>query len=191
MVRASISSASARTAVHGFTLIEVVVALGLLAVTVTGVIALHTAIARSATDASEQYRAAQLADVIDVELRRLRDLPVPEGQPGKLDALANLIPPSDSNSPLRLVASRDATRAMRESEADQPATGIALGDRFFLIEVRQQPAPLDYTRGAGYLAVSLTVKWPYQLATGPDSTGAMAADLAQASVLVFNSALTP
>jgi len=191
MVRASISSAAARAPAPAFTLIEVVVAIGLWAVTVTAVIALQGGLTRSVTDVSEYYRAAQLADPIEVELRRLRDLPSQGGPADRFEALADMICPSDSSRPLRLVGSRDGLRVIRESEADEPATGIARRDRHYLIEVRQQPAPLAYTSGAGYLAVTFTVKWPYQIATESSPTGATAADLAAASVLAFNSALTP
>ena len=176
---------------RAFTLVEVVVAIGVLAVTVVAVLALQASLQRSAAEISGYDRAAQLADAVAIELARLRDRPVAIGQPSRLDALAEIIPASDSDSPLRLVAAREGLRVLRESEADDTVTGIVPRDRYYLIEVRQQPAPLNYARDAGYLAVALTVKWPYQIATGPDAGGATAADLAQASVVVFNAALTP
>lgn len=188
MARASISNSAPHAATPAFTLVEVVVALGLLAVTVVAMLALQGAITRSVAEVSMQNRAAQLADTITVELRRIRDLPVAEGQPGRLDALAELIPASDSNFPLQLVASRDGSRVIRVSDTDDPATGVALRDRYFLIEVRRQPAPLDYVSGAGYLAITLTVKWPYQMAARPSAS---AADLEQTSAAVLNTALTP
>lgn len=191
MDRASISDSASHAAVHAFTLIEVVVAVGLLAVTGVAMLALQDSMSRSVAEVAEHDRAAQLADAIDAELCRLRDLPIPAGQPTKLDALAQVIPPSDSDNPLRLVASREGTRVIRESDADDPIRGVALRDRYYLIEVRQQPAPLGYVSGAGYFAVTLTMRWPYQIATGPNPGDAAAADLSQASVLLLNSALTP
>lgn len=191
MGRASISDFEPSRATHAFSLIEVVVALGLLAVTVVTVLALQGSIGRSVAEVSDHYRASQLADAIDLELRRLRDLPLPDGRPERLGALSILIPPEGSDHPLRLVAPREGSRVLREAEADDPVNGLPLRDRYYLIEVRQQPAPLAYTPGAGYLAVAVTVKWPFQLAADSSASGAAAADLTQASGLLLNFALTP
>ena len=191
MDRASISRPVSPPAAPAFTLIEVVVALGVLAVTVVAVLALQNSISAAVAEVSAHHRAAQLPDAVDVELRRLRDLPVPEGPPIHLDALAGMIPSSESPSALRLVASKDGSHVIRESEADDPAMELARRDRFFLIEVRQQPAPLNYVREAGYLALTLTLTWPYQIPTGSGPGDAMAANRAQASTMVFHCALTP
>lgn len=166
-------------------------ALGVLAVTVLAVLELQGAIGRSAVEISGQERAAQLADAIMVELARLRNRPDAAGQPGGLDALAQIIPASGSTRPLRLVAARNGLRVILEDEADNPVSGILPRDRYYLIEVRQQPAPQNYGTGTGYLAVTLTVRWPYQIATGAGSADTTAADLAQASAIGFNAALTP
>ena len=166
-------------------------AIGVLAVTVAALLALLGPANRSVAGGSEHNTAAQLADAITAELIRIRDQPSGQGSQDKLDALSNIIPASDSGNPLRLVASRDGLRVIRESEANDPVAGMALRDRFFLVEVRQQPAPASYVHGSGFLAVTLTAKWPYQVASASSVTGAVAADLAQSSVLVLNSALTP
>jgi hypothetical protein len=89
------------------------------------------------------------------------------------------------------VASREGTRVIRESDADDPVNGLPLRDRHYLIEVRQQLTPLAYTPGAGYLAVAVTIKWPFQVPADSSATGAVAADLTQASVLILSFALTP
>ena len=191
MAGASISDFQPGGAARAFSLIEVVVALGLLAVTVVAVLALQGSIGRAVADVSDHHRAAQLADAIGVELRRLRDLPLPEGRPDSLEALSVLIPPEGSDQPLRLVAPREGTRVIRESDADHPVNGLPWRDRYYLIEVRQQPAPLAYAPGAGYLAVAVTVKWPFQVAADSSATGAVAADPTQASMLILSFALTP
>jgi type II secretory pathway pseudopilin PulG len=174
-----------------FTLVEVVMALGILAVTVVAVLALQGAVSRSAAEISGQERAAQLVDASMVELARLRDRPVTPGQPGRLDALASLIPATGSAHPWQLVATRDGVRVISESDADDPAAGIPLRDRFYVIEVRQQPPPLNYVHDAGYLAVELTIRWPYQIPAGGGPDSAMAADPAQGSSVRFETALTP
>jgi type II secretory pathway pseudopilin PulG len=186
MHRALISRAIVRGGARAFTLIEVVVASGLLAVTVVAVLGWQGTIIRSVADVTERARVAQLADAIEVELRRLRDLPVLDGESGRLDALARLIPASGRPNPLRLVAARDGTKVIRESDADVPGLGVEPRARFYLIEVRQQPPPLSYVREAGFLALTLTVSWPDQpspgMAADPGETGA---------TLVLNLALTP
>jgi type II secretory pathway pseudopilin PulG len=186
MHRALISSSLRRDRALAFTLIEVVVASGLLAVTVVAVLGLQGAMVRSVADVTERARVAQLADAIEVELRRLRDLPVPEGETGRLDALARLIPASGRPDALRLVAARDGTKVIRESDADVSGMGVEPRARFYLIEVRQQPPPLSYARDAGFLALTLTVSWPYQprteIAADPGETG---------SPVILNLALTP
>ncbi len=191
MDRASISEFAPSRARRAFTLIEVVVALGLLAGTVVTLLALRGSNTRAAADVADHYRAAQLADAIDLELRRLRDRPLAEGQRDKLEALSVLIPPDGSDRALRLVAPREGSRAIRESDADDPVTGLPVRDRYYLITVRQQAAPLAYTAGAGYLAVAATLQWPFQIPAGPGEADAATADLTQASVLVLNFALTP
>jgi type II secretory pathway pseudopilin PulG len=174
-----------------FTLVEVVMALGVLAVTVVAVLALQGATDRSTAEISGQERAAQLVDAVMIELARLRDRPVTPGQPGRLDALALLIPATGSVQPWQLVATRDGLRVISESDADDPAAGFPLRDRFYVIEVRQQPPPLNYVHDAGYLAVELTIRWPYQIPSGDGPASAMAADLGQGSSVQFAAALTP
>lgn len=177
-----------------FTLVEVVVAVGVFAVTIVAVLGLLGPVGRSVAGVSDQDKAAQLGDAIQSELMRLRDSQTAGSGQTKLDAFAALVP---ANGLLKLVAARDGTVVVRESEADNdPATGsppgVAKRDRYFLIEVSRQPAPLgNYSNGAGFLALTLTVKWPYQIATGPAATDATAADLTQASVLILNAGLSP
>jgi len=189
--KVSISSPRPGVSPAGFTLIEVVVAIGIFAVTVAAVLALLGLVARLPDEISDHDRAVRLADSIRAELVRLCDRTSVSETESRLDVFAGLIPPAGSASPLHLVASTDGTRVVRESEADVPATGIVLRDRYFLIEVCQQPPPLNYTAGAGFLAVTLTVKWPYQVPLGPGPTDAAAADMRQASAVVFSSALRP
>jgi hypothetical protein len=191
MRRALIFSHPAPRTAPAFTLVEVVMAIGVLAGTVVTVLVLQGAIGRSVSEISSQERASQLMDASMIELARLRDRPVADGQPNRLDALAAVIPASDSSQPLKLVGARDGLRVVNEGEADDPTIGVPRRDRYYVIEVRQQPAPLDYRRDAGYLALRLTVRWPYQIATGAGPADVIAADLAQTSVLGFNGALTP
>lgn len=175
----------------GFTLVEVIVAIGIAAITVVALVALLAAGGRVAAEVSARNQAGNLADAVTVELLRLRDTAPTDGPAGKLALLASAIPASGSSGSLRLVAAPEGLRVIRESEADDPVSGVPLSDRFYLIEVRQQPGDLSYVPGAGFLALTATVRWPYHLRTGPEAGAAMAADLTQASTVVLNLALSP
>jgi len=176
-----------------FTLVEVVVAIGVFAVTIVAVIGLMTPLSRSVAGVSDFDKAAQLGDAIQAELVRLRDL---TASGNKLDALYNAS--FAGGKVLTLVAPPDTSRVVRESDADNdPATGSPPGvfprDRYFLIEIRAQSAPLNYTPGSNqaFLAVTAIVKWPYQIATGPNAPAAAAADATQTSSLLLNFAVPP
>ena len=191
MARTSISSSSFRASARSFTLLEVVVASGLLAVGVVAVLGLQNSLGQAVMEVSERGRAAQLADAIEVELCRLRDLPLLDGQPGGLAALARVTPASGSADALRLVAPHDGTKVVRESDADAPGSGVDPRSRFFLIEARQQPAPLSYASGAGFLALTLTVTWPYHPPGGSVTATFPADSAAPGPALVINLALNP
>ncbi|QYM80116.1 prepilin-type N-terminal cleavage/methylation domain-containing protein [Horticoccus luteus] len=166
---------------RGFTLVEVVLAVGVFAVTIVGLLALLTPTAKSTAEISDYARASALGDGIQGELERLRDANVGAG---RLDALHDVVA---ANTPLKLVASADATRVLRESDA--VAAGLSERDWHFLIEIREQPAPLNYTAGAAFLALTATVKWPYKIPSG--ETDVTDADLTQASSLMLNFAISP
>jgi len=168
-----------------FTLIEVVVALGIFAGGIITVIALIGPLNRAAGEVSGANGAAGLGPAIQIELERLRDeITVPVGQ-SRLDQLAVNI---TGANPVRFIATKDSTHIVDASFVENdPITatprGIALNDRYYYIQVSPQSAPLDYTAGDGFLAVSLLVSWPYQIAIGDNPE--------QASVLILNAALTP
>ena len=188
--RASISRAMNSPTNRAFTLLEVVVATGVLGLSVVATMALQTAIHRSSSEVTDQSRAASFGDSITVELTRIRDREARRSGGDGNNTLADLIAPA-AGTGLRLVASRDGSRLIDEVDADDPARGVARGDRYYLIEVSPQPPPLDYAAGAGFLAASCRVRWPYRLPTGADLSRSIAADLAQSSSVVLNVALTP
>lgn len=187
-----------------FSLLEVVIAVALFAGTITVVIALFGPLNHSISDVSANGRAARLTDAIDVELLRIRDSQVAPVGGTKLDAMVASLLPKDK-SVLQLVASSDGSHLVRVADAgNDPLSGVPPGvllrDQYYLIEIHRQPDkdptgqpnPLAYTVGASaFLALTATVKWPYQVANGPGATDAKAADLTQAKVLIFNFALPP
>ncbi len=170
---------------------EVIVSVGVLTGAVMAMLLLQGHNSREVAEISGQERAAHLVDACLIELARVRDRTVPEGQRARLDAFAEIVPASDSAQAFRLFVARDGLRAVNESDAEDPVIGLAARDRYFLVEVRQQRPPLGFTRGAGFLAVRLTVRWPYFLPAGPALADVVAADPEKASVVSFNAALTP
>lgn len=181
----------------GFSLIEVVIAVGIFAGAVVVILALFGPLNRSIGEVADTSRAARLAEAINAELLRLRDVQAP-ATGSKLDAVYTRW--LNAGAVLKLVASTDGSHVVAEADAGSDPVnpgfgnppGIALRDRYYLIEVRAQPAPLNYTPGtSAFLAVTATIKWPYQVATGPGPNDATAADLTQAQTLLLNYALPP
>jgi len=164
-------------ATRGFLLLEVVVAIGVLALAVIAIFGVVTATTRSGGEIADAQAAARLGEHVQGELERLRS------ELG-LDGLAAAVPPAGSAGPLQLVATRDGGRVLRadgpaaaadRSLGDPALPGIARRDRYFLIEVTRQ-LDLPYAPGAGFLAISAIVTWPYHLPTGPPTPQAAAVD---------------
>ncbi|MDB6092500.1 MAG: hypothetical protein JWM32_62 [Verrucomicrobia bacterium] len=169
---------------RAFTLVEVIVAVGMLAVTTVGLVAVIAANGRTASELLRRNQADALGDAITVELWRLRELT------GNLSALALLVPTEETAEGLRLVASIDGLKVVRESDADDPDVGIRVGDRFFLVELRRLERELVFVPSAGCLAVSVEVSWPYQLRAGVGSSSTTI-EKSSASTTLFTVAITP
>ena len=161
-----------RQSLPAFTLVEVVVALGVMAVVLATLLGMLGPAATRAGDIADRHAVARLGGNLQGELERLK------AELG-LDGLALAVPAAGSNPTMRLVALRDGNRVLRADGAEPPADrplndedlpGIAHRDRFFLIDVTQQP-DLPYAAGAGFLAVSARISWPYKLPAGPPTAG--------------------
>lgn len=187
-------------AARGFSLVEVVAAIGVLAVALVAVLGLIASTTRSAGEVVDAHVAARLGENIQGELERLK---VGLGLAG----LAAIVPAGGATTPLQLVATRGGLRVLRSDGADPAAgrvlndpvlPGIALRDRYYLAEVTQQ-LDLPYAPDAGFLAVSVRVTWPHRLPVGPPTPGATSCDADPArevpgnerSVAVFNFGLRP
>jgi prepilin-type N-terminal cleavage/methylation domain-containing protein len=184
---------------QAFSLVEVVIAIGIFALAVSAILGLFGPLNRSVADVGHTMQAARLADAINVELMRIRDSLAPDAESGlKLTSLNQLL----NEGPIICVGSADGTRVVRLSEAGLPITGIPPGiaprDRFFLIEIRKQPdtipgsdLPNPLAFRDVFLAVSATVSWPYQVPRGPQPDDADEADPAARQFVKFNYALGP
>jgi type II secretory pathway pseudopilin PulG len=159
---------------RGFSLVEVIVAIGMVAAVLVALLGWFAPAVRSAAATADAQVAAGLADEIQLELERL------EATLG-FDGLAAVVPATGAGAPLRLVATRDGRRVrcadaadpVADHALDDPAApGIAWRDRYFLAEVVQSP-DLPFRPGAGFLAVSVRVSWPYRVPVGPAAPGAV------------------
>jgi hypothetical protein len=185
---ASISDQPRRRGLSAFTLVEVIIAIGITAFGVVALSGLLVAQSRSILEARAKVQAVSLGDALAGELDRLRDEPDPAFQ-NKLDRLASLIPASDRAEGLRLVASLDGLRVAPEDEWGAGEEQIPRAEQFFLVELRRCSGELEYVSGAGSLSLTATIRWPYQVRTGPGLSDAVTSDVARMRSLVLNLAV--
>lgn len=141
---------------RAFSLLEVVIAIGIFAVAITVILALLPATVRQLADSHDAITVSRLGDAIRLEAQELA------AQKG-FDALAGSIPAMDSSldTGLLLVASRDSAD-VRPGDLIEPI----LRDQYFLIEMRRFPAgQLAYDSNAACLALSARITWPYRVLT--------------------------
>lgn len=170
-----------------FSLLEVVVAVGIFAAGMLGVVALFTPVARSVADNADAEAAARVADALRL---RLQELPFAEvaallkSSNGARHALTDADARTDYNpaaDPQILFASRDGTRIVRHPDWKEPASNnLPNRDRFFEIalirnemlspltpaapEGEGSPANPDET--AFLLAYTARVRWPAYIRDG-------------------------
>lgn len=138
---------------RAFSLLEVVLAIALVGGSLAVVLGLLPALARRAADSHDTHTAAHLADTVRSELG---------GQAAAgLDGLVAALPilTAEAEAGLQFVAARDGSDLRRPSASEAPGR-----ERYFLVVVRRFDAPpLAYDAAAGFLAVNVTVAWPYQV----------------------------
>jgi hypothetical protein len=144
-------------ATRGFTLLEVVVAVGLFLSTVTVVIGLLAGLAREGKDSTDTLTAQQLPGPLKVELVRLASM--------GLDGLADRVPvmASPLEGGLAFAATRDAARV--DSLAYRPGSNpIPSGEQYYLVECWKFPSePLRFDGQKAFLALYVRVTWPYRM----------------------------
>jgi hypothetical protein len=144
----------------GFSLMEVVIAVGIFGATMTVLLGLLPFLVRQAGTTADSLAAVRLPDAVRLELQRVVSL-------GGLDALAGPSRPLAAPAPATLALLSDR-KASRVQTADYlPPAGadrIPAAEQYFLIEVWRFPAgPLAYVAGGNLLALHVRVSWPYQL----------------------------
>jgi len=143
----------------GFSLLEVIVAVGLFASSVAVVIALLPALTRSAVSAQDYQEAQRLPDALKVELRRL-------ALAGGFDALATRVPVQDSSGAggLAFLAPADAARVLSKEYLPPSGAPLSVADQYFLIECwRFSDEPLRFETPEYCLALAVRVSWPYRV----------------------------
>jgi len=145
---------------RGFSLIEVVVAVGLVAGALVAVLGLLASLARQSDEAGDLLRAARLPEAVAVELQALVT------QRG-LGAVASSVALNGRDGQtLRLVAARDGTQVREWREGESPER-----EQFFLIELRRFPSgPLAFAPEAPVLPLQAEVSWPLRV-PGPEGAG--------------------
>lgn len=170
-----------RAAFPGFSLVEVVIALGVFASAIVVVLALLPAIGGQASAAADSLVAQRMPDALRVEMQRL-------AAAGGFDALAARTPVADSplGDGLAFVASRDGARLHSLDYLPPHAADIlAVDEQYFLVEIWRFPsAPLAYDAAGAVLPVMVRVSWPHRV---PGASSAVAR--ANRSEATFNAAI--
>jgi len=143
---------------RSFSLIEVVIAVGVFAVAVVTILSLLPALSRQAGDSADTLVAQGLVDRVHVELSRL-------AASGGFDALANRLPVMSAPlvDGLKLVAAHDAS-VLYSPDYLPPAAGARLSqtEHYFLLEAwRFDQPPLRYDPTSSMLAAYVRVSWPW------------------------------
>jgi len=151
-----------RPSIRAFSLVEVIIAVGLFAASVTAVIALLPAVTRQGAVTTDTLAAQRLPEALKVELSRLAAM--------GFDSLAGQVPVMSQpmGAGLAFVATRDAAQ-LHARDYLPPVTGlIPEPEQYFLIECGRFPdEPLRYDAQKHSLALAVRVSWPYRL---PGST---------------------
>jgi hypothetical protein len=144
--------------VSAFSLIEVIIAVGIFAGTVAVIIGLMAALSRQAADSVESLAAQRLPDAIKVELDRLAASGF-DNLAGQVPLLA--APPANG---LALVGSRDAAEVESLDYLPAPVGRIPTDSQHYLVECwRFGTEPLRYDAQKAFLALHVRVSWPYRL----------------------------
>ena len=143
---------------RAFSLIEVIIAVGVFAGAVAVIIGLVSSLSRQAADSSDALAAQRLPEPLKVELSRVAATGF-----DNLAAQAPLMAAPLAGG-FALVAPRDATRVQSLTYLP-PATGqIPAAEQYYLVECWRFPAePLSFNGQKAFLALCVRVSWPYRI----------------------------
>lgn len=145
---------------RGFSLVEVVIAVGVFAGAIAVILALLPLLTARSAASADVLVAVRLPDALRVEMQRLATA-------GGFDEFAVRVPVM--NTPLAdgltFVAARDGARLHALSyQAPGASDALLLHEQYFLVEVWRFPsAPLAYDAAGAVLPVYIRVSWPYRI----------------------------
>jgi type II secretory pathway pseudopilin PulG len=142
---------------RGFSLVEVIMAVGIFAGSIAVVLALLPSMVRQSADSADRLVAQRMCDAVRLELER-------QAAASGFDALANAVPVM--SAPLEngraLVATASGLRV--EPATGAGSGGISTDEQHFLVEVWRFPqAPLSYDPNSAVLSLYVRVSWPYRI----------------------------
>lgn len=139
---------------RAFSLVEVVIAVGVVAVAIVAMLGLLPSLNRQAAESADQLTAQHLADGLTVELQAIVDR----------DGLGALV----ARTPVMSAPLEDglAFVAPRTGVPLRASAGAVGGEAdYFLVEVwRFNSGPLAHSPGAAVLPLYARVSWPHRLA---------------------------
>ncbi len=140
-----------------FSLIEVVLAVGITAVAVVVIIGLLSGLTRQSVEAEDTQTALRLPEAVTVELKALA---TQQGFDNLAGSIAVMSAATDEG--LLLVAARDGSQLRRFVTGESPAR-----EQYFLIEVRKfsSASSLAYNSAMAVLPLNIRVSWPYRQRT--------------------------
>lgn len=155
----------------GFSLVEVVVALGVFSGAILVVIGLSSPLQRRVSGALDAEIAGNLVKNVESEIRRI----------GYSNLMASPLLPrlsAGASDPLFLYATADGNRVLLDIDAEKSLStgnprGMAERDRYFRIRVISEHSP---DANAGWLSLRADVSWPYRIPAGPPTHDAASAD---------------
>ncbi|MEX2381214.1 MAG: hypothetical protein WD490_02430 [Opitutales bacterium] len=153
---------------EAFSLVEVVLATALFALTIVAVIGLLGPSSKAVSHVLETNVATRLADGVNAELQRVSTV-------GANGFNNMVVQPTGAGRGIVLYATRDGETVVLGRFADEidPVTSqprIAERNRYYKIEVRQlEGETLAYRSGAPYINLSVRVIWPHRIPSGPQS----------------------
>ncbi len=166
---------------HGFSLVEIVVALGIFATAILVIVGLLASNVQATNRTVETEIASRLTDTIRAELQRYGYAKVASGLSGTNPIYlvgtrdgARVLPTGEDASNPPVTGNPVATPLAAENKLQTDSTpgtppGIAYRDRYFLVEVSaasKPPKPATANAETAF-PVIVEVYWPYRLPTGP------------------------
>lgn len=166
---------------NGFSLFEVVIAVGIFTAAITVMIGLLPSLTRQSAASIETQNAVRLPDAVRSELERLATAVGIDALAARASTLVSPVPET-----LALVATRDASGVQSFDYQPPPVDEIIrVDDQYFLVEIwKFADSPLKFESDGASLLLHVRVSWPYHL---PNS--AIVTSLASREQFTFNLAL--